>query len=817
MTRILVLDVSAYLFRAYHALPPMNAPDGSPVNAIYGCAAMFLRVAKRFDTFRAVAALDCGRDTVRRERYSDYKANRKELDEELRMQFAHIPAMLDALGLTAMAVPGYEADDVIAAIRKAYPDDEVIVVSSDKDLMQLVDDKTFLYDGVKEKLIDATAVAEKFAVPPAKLRDLLAMSGDSSDNIPGLPGVGPKTAAKLLTQYADIEDIYAHLDDLQPKLRDKFVNFRDQLMLSRELVSLIPDIVLPPLPPEPWHGPDPERFRAFIERFGFRSLARHIEEAKTPAHTRRTVAASAARIDDMPEGYLFTDDGALYLAMDGVIQETTVGELPVDRHWFGFDLKAFLPEGLEERLHLTDLQLAYFILDSGRHGYDIGEVVEYLGAAPIEGDGPFLALARSKAIHDAVMPQILADERRRQLLYDIEMPHLAAVRDMERHGITVDRERLEAMREEYMAKLADIERQAHEWAGGPVNLNSPKQVAEILFVKLGLPAGRKTKSGRSTDSDVLEALSPYHPLPGLILEHRQFQKLLSTYLEPIAQKVSPDGRLRSTFILTHAATGRLASRDPNLQNIPVRTEEGRRIRSLFPAAPGHRLISLDYSQIELRVLAALSQDDELLEAFRNGEDIHRKTAAAIFGVFPELVDDAMRRHAKAVNFGIIYGMQAFKLSQDTGVEIKFAQEYIDQYFRFYTGVKRFIDATLAQARSDGWVETLHGRRRYVPELLSDNRITARSGERMAFNTVIQGTAAEVMKRGVVRARAALATAGIPAKLLLAIHDEIIIEAPADHADRAARIAADALREAGTGLPVPLEVAISSAERWDLLD
>ncbi|HNT27531.1 MAG TPA: DNA polymerase [bacterium] len=818
MTRILVLDVSAYLFRAYHALPPMHAPDGSPVNAIYGCAAMFLRVAKRFGTFRAVAALDCGRDTVRRERYPDYKANRKELDEELRVQFAHVPEMLEALGLTAMAVPGYEADDVIAAIRKAHPGDEVIVVSSDKDLMQLIDERTFLYDGVKERIVDAIAVAEKFGVPPSKLRDLLAMSGDSSDNIPGLPGVGPKTAAKLLSEYADIEDIYAHLDALSPKLRDKFVNFRDQLMLSRELVSLIPDIALPPLPAEPWIGPDPDRFRAFIERFGFRSLARHLEVTRTPAQPiSSTGTVPTDDGDNMPEGYLFADDGVIYLAMDGVIQETSAGELPVDRHWFGFDLKAFIPAGIEDRHRLTDLQLAYFILDSGRHGYDIGEVIDYLGTAPIEGEGPFLTLARHKAIRDAVMPQIQGDERRRELLYGIEMPHLAAVRDMERHGIAVDRERLVAMRDEYTAKLADIERQAHEWAGTPVNLNSPKQLAELLFVKLGLPAGRKTKSGRSTDSDVLEALAPYHPLPGLILEHRQFQKLLSTYLEPIAQKVSPDGRLRSTFILTHAATGRLASRDPNLQNIPVRTEEGRRIRSLFPAAPGHRLISLDYSQIELRILAALSQDEELLGAFRNGEDIHRKTASAIFGVFPELVDDAMRRHAKAVNFGIIYGMQAFKLSQDTGVEIKFAQEYIDQYFRFYTGVKRFIDATLAQARSDGWVETLHGRRRSVPELLSDNRITARAGERMAFNTVIQGTAAEIMKRGVVQARAALAAAGIPAKLLLAIHDEIILESPADHADRAAQVAADALRSAGKGLPVPLEVAISSAERWDLLD
>ncbi len=826
MTRILVLDVSAYLFRAYHALPPMNAPDGSPVNAIYGCAAMFLRVAKRFGDFRAVAALDCGRETVRRERYPEYKANRKELDEELRVQFAHIPAMLDALGLTAMAVPGYEADDVIAAVRLRHPGDEVIIISSDKDLMQLIDDQTFLYDGVKDRLIDAAAVEEKFEVPPVQLRDLLAMSGDSSDNIPGLPGVGPKTAAKLLAQYADINDIYAHLDALQPKLRDKFTNFRDQLMLSRDLVTLITDIELPPLPASSWPGPDPEKFRAFIDKFGFRSLQRHLDMLAARPDRPITVPSAPQTMVavELPESvvpereeFLFAHEGKLYAALGGAVREVTAADIVPGTVWCGFDMKEYLPPSVDADCRFVDLQLAYFILDSGRHQYGMADVAGYLDIAPVEGSGPETVAAQLAAMREKILPQITGDVRRRKLLYDIEMPNLTVVRDMERYGIAVDLERLTAMRTEYTAKLAQIESSAHDWAGGPVNLNSPKQLAQVLFEKLGLPVRRKSKSGPSTDVDVLEELAPFHPLPGLILEHRQFQKLLSTYIEPIAQKVDTDGRLRSSFILTHAATGRLSSRDPNLQNIPVRTEEGRRIRSLFPAAPGCRLVSLDYDQVELRVLAALSDDTELKSAFKNGEDIHRKTASAIFGVFPEFVDDTMRRHAKAVNFGIVYGMQAFKLSQDTGVEMKFAKEYIDQYFKFYTGVKRFIDATIDQARGDGWVETMHGRRRYVPELNEANKNIVRSGERMAVNTVIQGTAAEIMKLGAVRVREAFAEALIPARILLTIHDELILEVPAGRADECGRLATDAMQSVLPDFPVPLTVSVSTGARWDELD
>ncbi len=828
MGRIVILDVSAYLFRAYHALPPMTTPDGAPVNAIYGCTNMFLRVAKRFEHFRAVAALDSGRDTVRRERYPAYKANRKEIDEDLRSQFVHIPAMLEALGLAAIAIPGYEADDIVAAIRSAYPEDEIIVISSDKDLAQLVNSRTFLYDGVKDRIIDAAAVAEKFGVPPEKMRDFLALTGDSSDNVPGVPGIGPKTAAKLLADFRDIDDMYARPDALVPKLREKLMANREQLLLSRELVTLIADLPLPSLPAEEWRGPDIGKFREFIGRLGFRSFERYLvpgafgseekprrsEPAVIPAEVSAVapVVASTER-----EAYLFRHEGRLYISSEGMIRPATPEEVVPAVHWYGFDLKGTLPPEIGEEVRLTDLQIAYFILDSGRHGYEMTEVAGYLG---IVGPSDLAPEALAKMLSDLrgkIMPEIEGDPRRRVLLYDIEMPHLMVVRDMERYGIAVDRERLEALRREYVERLTEIEKTAHVWAGGPVNLNSPKQLAQVLFEKLGLPPARKTKSGPSTDSDVLEELKPLHPLPALILEHRTYQKLLSTYLDPIAQKVSPDGRLRSSFILTHAATGRLASRDPNLQNIPVRTEEGRRIRSLFPAAPGCRFLSLDYNQIELRVLAALSGDEELRGAFQRGEDIHRRTASVIFGVFPEFVDETMRRHAKAVNFGIVYGMQAFKLAQDTGVEMKFAKEYIDQYFRFYTGVKRFIDETVARARETGWVETMHGRRRAVPELAATNKNIARSGERIAVNTVIQGTAAEIMKLGAVKVRRALKKAGIPARILLAIHDELVLEVPADRAEETAQIAAEAMRTVLPDFPVPLEVSVSSGARWDELE
>ncbi len=807
----------------------MTTPNGEPINAIYGCTNMFLRVAKRFEHFRAVAALDSGRDTVRRERYPAYKANRKEVDEELRRQFVHIPAMLEALGLTAIAIPGYEADDIVAAIRAAYPEEEIIVISSDKDLAQLVDSRTFLYDGVKDRIIDAAAVAEKFGVPPEKMRDFLALTGDSSDNVPGVPGIGPKTAAKLLSEFRDLEEMYARPEALAPKLREKLMAHREQLLLSRDLVTLIANLPLPPLPAEEWQGPVAEKFRAFIDRLGFRSFERYLTEwvpgreekeehpSSSPISTS-PVAAAPLEADTSPqrEAFLFQHEGAQYAFREEVVRPLAPHEITSDIHWYGFNLKEALPPEVEEG-SWTDLQIAYFILDSGRHGYEMTEVAGYLGLpvpSPLSTEGIAHLLA---AMREKIMPQITGDPRRRTLLYDIEMPHLAVVREMERFGIAVERDRLEELRREYAQKLAAIETEAYEWAGETVNLNSPKQLAHILFEKLGLPVRRKIKSGPSTDSDVLEELMPLHPLPALILQHRIYQKLLSTYLDPIAEKISPDGRLRSSFILTHAATGRLASRDPNLQNIPVRTEEGKRIRSLFSAAPGYRFLSLDYNQIELRVLAALSGDEELRGAFQRGEDIHRRTASVIFGIFPEFVDETMRRHAKAVNFGIVYGMQAFKLAQDTGVEMKFAKEYIDQYFRFYTGVKRFIDETVARARETGWVETMHGRRRSVPELASSNKNIARSGERIAVNTVIQGTAAEIMKLGAVKVHRALKKAGIPARILLAIHDELVLEVPRDHVEETGQIAAEAMRKALPDFPVPLEVSVSSGSRWDELD
>jgi len=822
--RIVILDLSSYLFRAYHALPPMTAPDGSPVNAIYGCTTMFLRVAKRFDSFRAVAALDSGRDTFRRERYPAYKANRKELDEDLRRQFVHIPAMLEALALTPVCISGYEADDIVAGIRTVYANDEIVIISSDKDLAQLVDEKTFLYDGVKDRLIDAAAVTEKFGVPPAKMRDFLALTGDSSDNVPGVPGVGPKTAAKLLTDFSDIDGIYLHLDTLPAKLREKFVTYRDQLMLSRDLVTLVRDIPVPEFPADIWHGPHPEKFRSFIEHLGFRSLEKHLpssvdSSAGHPLHPPAVppLPNSPTISSPLREEFLFLHEGHLYATSGTSLHPLTAASLDPAIHWIGFDLKKTLPADTDEKIKCTDLQLAYFILDSGRHRYEQEDVATYLGLGGSPPRTPEATADLLRRIRDTIMPQIAADQRRTRLLYEIEMPHLWVVREMEHTGITVDLARLEALRTEYASTLASLEQKAREWAGEPVNLNSPKQLAQVLFAKLGLPIRRKTKSGPSTDSDVLEELAPLHPLPGLILEHRKFQKLLSTYLEPIAAKVSPDGRLRSNFILTHAATGRLASRDPNLQNIPVRTEEGRRIRSLFPAAPGHRLVSLDYNQIELRVLAALSGDEELAGAFRRGEDIHRRTASVIFGVFPEFVDETMRRHAKAVNFGIIYGMQAFKLAQDTGVEIKFAKEYIEQYFRFYTGVKQFIDTTIAEASRNGWIETMHGRRRYLPELSHPNKNIARSGERIAVNTVIQGTAAEIMKRGAVQVRETLQKKGIPARTLLAIHDELVLEVPAEQAEQCASVAADAMRRVLPNLSVPLDVSVSVGSRWDELE
>ena len=818
--KIAIIDVSSYIFRAFHALPPMHSPNGEPANSLYGFASMFLKTMQNFEGFCAIGALDSKGPTFRKKEYSEYKANRKEVDPDLKKQFPYIEEMLKALGIIPLASEGFEADDIIASVAAENPENEIVIISSDKDLMQLINDRTTMYDGMKDRHYGSDEVREKFGVGPEKMRDLLALMGDSSDNVPGLPGIGPKTGAKLLNDFGNIEGLYANIDQLKPAVQNKLLENREQLEISRKLVSLRSDIKLNTKGLSPWSGVDTQLFQEFAEKFGFRSLLK-----KTGLHknTDNSDSRLFTELKEWKQNFFVPgenetyfgiyDKGLFYLGNKGVYNEFDIENIPRGSSVFSFDVKSFLNYPFPEGIKFIDLKIAFFCQDSGRHGYSMNNIASASGFIPENPETVGDKFSFLETLHS----KLDLKNERKHLLEDIEMPNLEAVRGMEQHGFMIDRKKLEGLKKEFMSTLNNIEKQISEYADGDFNPASPKQLGELLFDKLGLPHGKKTKTGYSTDHSVLEKLAEknLHPLPQLIIRHREYSKLLSTYVEPILNGIEKDGRLRTTFIVTHAATGRLASRNPNLQNIPVKTAEGRKIREIFTAPPGKKLISLDYSQIELRILASLSHEKELINAFKNGEDIHSKTASAIFNILPGMVDAEMRRHAKAVNFGIIYGMQAFKLSQDTGVDMSFAKKYIESYFAYYPAVKKFIDETVRLTKENGYAETIMKRRRYIPEVSHSNKNIARSGERQAVNTVIQGSAADIIKIGTVNVHRMLQQKFPAAKILLQIHDELVIEIPEDN-NEIVQECADELIRAGSFLEVPLIVNHSSGKNWSEL-
>ena len=822
--KIAILDVSSYIFRAFHALPPMYSPKGEPVNAIYGFINMFFRTISKFKGFATVAALDSKTETFRKKAYPEYKANRKEVDPELKSQFELISPMLEALNIPVFACDGFEADDVIASIVANNPDKEIVIISSDKDLMQLVGGSVLMYDSMKDKIIDPAAVQEKYGVMPNQMLDFLALLGDSSDNVPGMPKVGLKTAAELLNKYGSADNIYQNLSALKPALQKGFTENKEQFEFSKFLIRLDSSVKLDGCKKcfDPWENPDTEKIVKLCSDLGFASILRKIEsdfsaEKKLPSEPKKTIElhekweAGEFEVKSGETIYGSTFYGSFYVAKEGKFKPFEIADLPADSTVYSFEVKEFLDAPFPKGIKFIDLQIYYFCHDSGRHGYTPEEIAEALDLGEVSRESPEQFFAFLEKLRAKIEEK---HEDKSFLLNGIEMPHLEVVRAMEQNGIKVDLSETNKLKNEFLSRINELTKRIYEAAGTVFNPNSPKQLAEILFDKLQLTGGKKTKSGFGTGHDVLEKLAEEndHPLPKLIIENRKYSKLVSTYLEPIAAKTASDGRLHTSYIVTYAATGRLASREPNLQNIPTRTEDGQKIRGLFVAEKGFKLLSLDYSQIELRILAALSKEPEFIDAFKNGEDIHRRTAAAIFGTLPEFVDKEMRRNAKAVNFGIIYGMQAYKLSVDTGVDIAFAKKYIDNYFACYPKIKQFIDDTIRNAREEGFVETFYGRRRYIPEIASPNKNIAKSGERMAVNTVIQGTAADVIKQGTVAVYNMLKSVCPEARILLQIHDELIIEFPENRTD-IAELCAEKMRGASKDFEVPLDVNYSVGDNW----
>ena len=875
---IYLIDGHAYIYRAYHAIAPLTNAEGLPTHAAFGFTNILNRVIKDKDPRFLAVAFDAKGPTFRHDLYREYKANRPPMPEDLRVQIPFIHEIVDANRILTLEREGLEADDLIAAaaVGMAAKGFAVVIVSGDKDLLQLVGPGITLWDPMKDVVMDETAVEKKYGVPPARLTDLFALIGDNADNVPGVPGVGIKTAAKLLADCTTIEEIYQNIDSVRgKKLKEKLLANHDLALLSRRLIRL--DTTAPvPLDSEAYQRrePDNEALGAIFKRLGFKRLtaATQTTSAMDTSSFRliEDQEALAALIDELrgrpyivldtettsldplraklvgislcapevapcylPTGHRSADGSLLPGQLDRETVSRLLGPLLVDEalpkvgHNLKYDLAVLRTNGFSLNGPLWDTMLASYLLDPVRRGHKLDDLAaELLGikmtpyntvtagkenfADVVPGaarDYSCEDVACTLALWQRFEPE-LEEKRLWPLFAHVEARLIPILEDMERAGIGVDTKLLQQLSTEFEEILQGLSEEIHALAGGPFNINSPKQLAAILFDRLGLPKGRKTKTGYSTDIKVLERLAAKHKLPALIIEHRNIAKLKSTYVDKLGAMVHPDtGRLHTSFNQTVTATGRLSSSEPNLQNIPIRTPEGRRIRAAFVPAAGQRFLSADYSQIDLRVLAHYSEDPALIEAFHSGDDIHRRTAAEIFRIDPGRVTGDMRRVAKSINFGIVYGMSAFGLANQLRIGRKEAATFIDRYFEHYQGVKRFMEEIVEQARTDGYVTTLLGRRRQLPDILAANRNRREFAERTALNTPIQGTAADIIKLAAIACDRELRQAGRSARLLLQIHDELIWEVPEEEIEETREIVTWAM-EGVLDLRVPLVVQVS---------
>lgn len=868
--KLVVVDGLSLLFRAFYAMPDLRTSTGQPTGAVRGFLNMLLRLWQEEQPDGIVVAFDPSGPTFRHEQYEAYKANRDGAPEDLLVQIPMLKQALDVLGVHRLEVPGYEADDVLGTLaeRAGAAGYNTLLVTGDRDALQLISDTTTVLltrRGITEvQRLDRDALAAEFNLRPEQVIDLKGLMGDSSDNIPGVPGVGEKTAMKLLQQFGSLDEVLARPEEAGgKKLPQTLVQYREQALLSRELATIrrdaplsvdIADLHLRP--------PDVEAAARFFTELEFRSLLERIPglaeaaaevtraELKLAVTPYSDAAAWAEAVGAWREhgvaigsavagdGYVVAAAPLVTAAADGNAPDevaVAVLDCPDQAAWFAAlraaagaagplaahrakpMLTAALRAAEQPATFWLDTELAAYLLDSNRAQYRLGNLLREYGLP----DLPAASDPAGEAAGDAAAVAVLARRLQQQLqddglwpLYEeLEHPLQSVLAGMEAAGIQVDPAALRAMSEELATRLAALEEQIHSLAGEPFNINSTKQLAYILFEKLGLPPQKKTKTGYSTDAEVLEALAAEHEIAARITDHRTLAKLKSTYVDGLSQLVDPqDGRVHTTFQQTVAATGRLSSTDPGLQNIPVRLEEGRRIRKVFGAAPGHVLLTADYSQIELRVLAHMAGDEAMLEAFRTGEDIHRRTAAEIFGLPLEDVTADVRNAAKAVNFGIVYGISDYGLARNIGITRAEAKTYIDGYFARYPGVRQYMDNTIAQAREQGYVTTLLGRRRYIPDIASRNFNLRSNAERMAINTPIQGTAADIIKRAMLAIDAALQQGAVNARMLLQVHDELIFEVAESDVLSLAAIVRECMAGA-VKLDVPLEVETKSGPNW----
>ena len=836
MARLLLIDGHSNLYRAHYALRDnLTAPDGTPTGAAYGFLRMLHRLLSDLEPTHIGVAFDVGRETFRTRLDERYKAQRKPMPAELEIQIPFVREALTHMQIPILELPDYEADDVIGtlAVRAATVPMEYVIATSDKDMLQLVSDPWIrLWHTRHERLLDEAGATDLFGVPPHQVAEVLALMGDSSDNVPGCPGIGEKGAKKLVGEWGSVAELYAHLDEVQPtRARNALSQHRDEVELSLELVRIHTDLQIAfDVEALARTEPNVEGLAGLYRRLGFTSLLGALDLTNSEADDRT--------VDEVSPDALLGTPGALYLE-DGLAVVASGKHVRVCRA-ATVDLMAAMANQIDGRTSVhsskellrtlrdygagwhaapRDLSLAAYLLNPGEEMSLDAIARRHLTVlpAPPPADDPETGAAVEKAVllqtaGKTVFEQ-LAEEGLTEVYTSLEQPLVPVLEKMERTGILLEPKVLEDLSTRLAASLAELERQIYDTAGTTFNINSPQQLGEVMFERLGYPVLRRTSKTRrpSTSVDVLEELAQRGlPLPALILDYREQTKLKSTYVDALPKQVEDDGRIHSRFHQTVAATGRLSSSDPNLQNIPVRSELGREVRRAFVARPGWMLIAADYSQIELRVLAHMSGDMTLREAFRRGEDIHRATAAAVLGKPQDTITDSERRSAKTVNFGLIYGMGAYSLGRDLGLGPAQAQEFIDTYFARFPGVKAYMDGLRTAARRDGKVTTLFGRVRRIANLDHSSANVRAAAERMAINAPIQGPAADIIKLAMIALDRRLGDDG--ARLLLQVHDELVLESPAEQADATATLAKEVM-EGVVRLDVPLVVDIGRGRSW----
>lgn len=873
--KLMVLDGNSIINRSFYGIRPLTTRDGLYTHAVYGFLTTLQRLLDEEKPEGLCVTFDRREPTFRHEADADYKATRHAMPEELAVQMPVLKQVLDAMDIPRYELVGFEADDLIGTISRRCEATgwDCVIVTGDKDSLQLVTEHT------KVKLVstrmgqtttkDMTpgTFREQYGFDPIHMIDLKALMGDTSDNIPGVPGVGEKTAMALVQRYGSIDEIYRLLPDIEakPAAIRKLQAGEDAARHSYWLATIMTDAPLAFDPAENVRRPfRPElydlllklEFQKLIDRYGLRPAAQTEEKPDCTATAEELLTAAQAeeflalwRAADCVAVYALPDLSALAVeceAADG----SRAAELYADRYegdWqalltalFSGDIKkaahnvkdlmaALLAQGLPIEGFVFDTALAAYLLDATAGSYDLQRLfVAYYNeelprpvhlepdAFSMLGDHAAAAAALlSYTAAVAALRETLAPKLREldlePLYYDVELPLCAVLARMEQRGFLIDRAALAQFGETLQTSITQLEQQIYAAAGAPFNINSPKQLGKVLFEDMQLPHGKKTKTGWSTNADVLDKLRGV-PIVADVLQYRQYAKLKSTYADGLLKAVSPDGRIRTSFQMTVTATGRLSSTEPNLQNIPTRTELGSQMRRMFVAAPGNVLVDADYSQIELRLLAHISGDEAMCRAFRSGEDFHTLTAARVFHVEPQDVTPEMRRRAKAVNFGVVYGISPFSLSQDIGVTVAEAKEYMERYFQTYTGVRAYMDRIVEQARADGYVETLMHRRRALPELKSSNHNLRAFGERVALNMPIQGTAADLMKLAMVRVERRLADEGLAAQLIMQVHDELIVECPEDEAARVQALLEEEMSGVMT-LAVPLPAEAHCGKNW----